>query len=281
MPRILKHYSNEVDVKSYGYTFDFTEERKAKERAKLEAQREKETAKAIKNKMAEGNDEDTKKEKETEKEKKEQDTPSKLLDEIIEEAMKKADDIKIKALQEAEEIKKKAYEEGQEEGFKAGYKNGYEKSYSDSSKKLELETQMFLKQLAAVIKDAETKKEEILHKYKSDLKNLAIAAAEKVIHVSLKSSGAIIQKMIISATEKLKTRAWAKIYVAKTDVDLMVQGDTEFINSLSHLSDHVKIIAMENEVPGTCIVELPDEIIDASASTQMENIKEILNNTNL
>ena len=31
------------------------------------------------------------------------------------------------------------------------------------------------------------------------------------------------------------------------------------------------------EEAGTCIIECPDEIIDASASTQMQNIRDMLN----
>jgi flagellar assembly protein FliH len=33
---------------------------------------------------------------------------------------------------------------------------------------------------------------------------------------------------------------------------------------------------MEDSAPGTCIIELPDQIIDASASTQIENIRGIM-----
>ena len=125
------------------------------------------------------------------------------------------------------------------------------------------------------------KKEEILEKYKQDLKNIAIAIGEKVIQVSLKSSVSVIEKMILSATEKLRTREWAKIYISKADANLLVRGDHDILQIVGRLSENLKIIVMEKEKPGTCIIELPDEIIDASASTQVENIKGILKNTNI
>ena len=56
------------------------------------------------------------------------------------------------------------------------------------------------------------------------------------------------------------------------------KGKTTFLNALSHLSDNVKIVTMDSDEEGICIIELPDEIIDASVSTQLENIKDILNN---
>ena len=40
---------------------------------------------------------------------------------------------------------------------------------------------------------------------------------------------------------------------------------------------HLDVYKRQGE-EGTCIIELPDEIIDASVGTQMENIKDILNN---
>ena len=57
-----------------------------------------------------------------------------------------------------------------------------------------------------------------------------------------------------------------------------MNADTEFLEALSRLSDNIKIVTMDNEEEGTCIIELPDEIIDASVSTQLENIKDIINN---
>ena len=87
--------------------------------------------------------------------------------------------------------------------------------------------------------------------------------------------------MILAATEKLKKTAWAKIYVAKTTEEMDIQGDVQLLRELAKLSDNVKIIVMEDAEPGTCIVELPQEIIDISAGTQMENIRDILNNARI
>ena len=100
--------------------------------------------------------------------------------------------------------------------------------------------------------------------------------AEKVIHVSLKSSDEIIKRMILSATEKLKRREWVQIYVADCDIKGVSQSDPMLAAALSSLSDHIKIVPMREAEAGTCIVEMPDEIIDASASTQLENIRSVI-----
>ena len=82
--------------------------------------------------------------------------------------------------------------------------------------------------------------------------------------------------MILSATEKLKRREWVQIYVADSDVKGVTQTDPMLASALSTISDHVKIVPMHDAETGTCIVEMPDEIIDASVSTQLENIRTII-----
>ena len=61
----------------------------------------------------------------------------------------------------------------------------------------------------------EWKKQRILERYMNELKDLAITVAEKVIHVSLNSSGRVIERMISDEAEKHKKTAWVKIYMNK------------------------------------------------------------------
>ena len=48
------------------------------------------------------------------------------------------------------------------------------------------------------------------------------------------------------------------------------------MTALSALSDRVRIIPMADDEAGTCIIETPDEIVDASAATQLNNIRTLL-----
>ena len=84
--------------------------------------------------------------------------------------------------------------------------------------------------------------------------------------------------MIVSATEKLKKTTWVKIYINKCDYELMMEADADLIDELSHLSDNIKFIVMDKEDSGNCIIEMPEEIVDVSVNTQIENIKDILEN---
>lgn len=48
------------------------------------------------------------------------------------------------------------------------------------------------------------------------------------------------------------------------------------MTALAGLSDHIKNLRCPSDEAGTCIIEMPDEIIDASASTQLKNIRDLI-----
>lgn len=200
---------------------------------------------------------------------------------IFEDAIRQAAEITEQAREEAERIRTEAREAGQQEGYDAGFQEGYQKAYEDYKAELDQQIELLRKETKSTIESVTTEKEAILEKYIDDLKKITLTIAEKVIQTSLKSSGEIIKRMIVGAAGKLKKTQWVKIYVSQNDAGMMMQGDVGLLNELSHLSGNIKIIAMEHAEDGTCIIELPEEIIDVSVNTQLENIKGILNNARL
>lgn len=185
------------------------------------------------------------------------------------------------ARMEAEDVKREAYQMGFSAGNENGYKDGREQALNEYNPRFEAEFKELQKRIADYIKEVENTKERLLEQHIEDLKSISLAIGEKIVQTSLKSSGEVVERMILSATGRLKKSAWAKIYIGKGQETMDVTGDVKFLQELSKLSDNVKIIMMEEEDTGTCIVELPDEIIDMSVGTQLENIKEILNNARL
>ena len=126
------------------------------------------------------------------------------------------------------------------------------------------------------LEQAQEAREEMLQKTRDELLDLTVAIAEKVIHISLKSSLDVIGRMIQMATEKLRRREWVHIYVGGYSTRELSQITPELTMALSGISDHIKITPMPEDERGACIIEMPDAIIDASASTQLQNIREIL-----
>lgn len=273
LSNILKHNGQDLTVKSYEYCLDFSNE---KDSVSYESDEMSQV-------MNETSFEDTVDEiKNIDPDMSLNEMRLKGLEidrsDILYEARKEADELYRLAKIDVQELKQNAIEEGKQQGYDEGYKMGYEKAYADNKEKMNEKCRLYLSELEGIVNAAELKKEEVIDRYLDDLKNISLAVAEKVVHISLQTSGEVIKKMILTATEKLKTKEWAKIYIAKCDASLLVEGNKDILEAISHLSKNIKVIIMENENPGTCIIELPDQIIDASSSTQIENIKGILNN---
>lgn len=200
---------------------------------------------------------------------------------LLQDAQRQAEEILRQAEEaarlEAEELRAKAREEGYQAGFQEGLQQGLAQAMEESGQAREAMAQKMEEDVAMFLDKAERKLNRQLDDNLDELRDLALAVAEKVVCVSLKSSTDVIGRMIQTAVDKRRRREWAHIYVAECDAKKLVQMPTALMAALSELSDRVRIIPMAGEEAGTCIIECPDEIIDASASTQMQNIRDMLN----
>ena len=195
---------------------------------------------------------------------------------IVKDAERRAEKIIINAEKTADTIKEGAEEIGYKKGYQDGLDKGERKAYHEHIAVMEQEHKNYLGEISAVMQTAVRDKDEIINVYLKDLRDLVLAIAEKVIHTSLKSSGEIIEKMIIAATEKLRGKQWVKLHIAKHDAQSLLEADIDITESISNVSDNVKVVVLEDNSEGSCIVELPDQIIDAGAGAQIRNIKELL-----
>ena len=200
-------------------------------------------------------------------------------EEILADARRDAERIlkqaRADADREAENVFAKAREEGYQEGYVAGMAQAAEESKQlreEQAQRLEEEVHRFLGH-ASVALDRQ------MDQSVDDLRDLALAVAEKVVCVSLKSSADVISRMIQTAIDKRKKKEWVHIYISECDAKRLTQIPASLSGALTALSDRVRIIPMADDESGTCIIEMPDEIVDASAATQLNNLRTILTDT--
>lgn len=253
MPRIMKKPGDAQDIRPYDFFAGFRIEKTV---------------------QAEEPEEEEEEDTRAEEEEQEERFATEAANEIIAEAEKKAEQLLADARGQADILRQKAFRDGYDEGRQEGTREAYE----EQRKLLDEEVRQLQANAAEVINSISIEKAKLLEQYVDDLKRISLAVAEKIIQTSLQSSGDIVKRMILAATDKITKKQWAKIYITKCDTGISMDVDTEFLDAMSKLSDNIKIITMDNGEEGTCIIELPDEIIDASVSTQLENIKDILNN---
>lgn len=198
-----------------------------------------------------------------------------------------AESILAAARQEAEELLARARLDiqaeleqirasAQEEGFRAGYSEGISHALSETQAQRAAQAEQLARDVRGFLDKATAAQEELMEQTQVELRDLSISIAEKVIRVSLKNSGEIISRMITRATEKLRRKEWVHIYIAGCDAKSFAHISPNLTAALGAVSDQVKIIPLAEEESGTCMIEMPDEIIDASVSTQLSNIRDLL-----
>lgn len=190
-------------------------------------------------------------------------------------AREMVDAARAAAQQQRQEIEQKAREEGFAQGREEGIAQGTQQALQEGRRERDEQLQALSGEVAAFLEKAGQALDAQLDENIDQLKDLAIAVAEKVIAVSLKSSSEVVGRMIQAAVDRRKRREWVRIYVAECDGQ-MLKMTPALEAALQSLSDQVRIIPMADDEPGTCIIEMPDEIVDASAATQLANIRSLL-----
>lgn len=201
-------------------------------------------------------------------------------EQIIADARRRAEEILDQARLEAELKSQELYESSRQSGLETGRAEGLAQGAAQALQEGQRARQRQAEELAAdfdkFLERAGAALDRQMDDNVEELRDLAIAIAEKVVSVSLKSSSEVICRMIQTAIDKRKRREWAHIYIAECDAKHLSRVPASLMTALSALSDRVRIIPMADDEAGTCIIETPDEIVDASAATQMNNIRTLL-----
>ena len=221
MPRIMKKPDEAQDIRPYDFFAGFQIERTV---------------------SAEEPEEEEEEDGGAEEEAKEEQFATERANEIISEAEKKAEQILADARGQADILRQKAFRDGYEEGCQNGTRDAYE----EQRKLLDQEIRQLQTNAADVIESVSIEKAKLLEQYVDDLKRISLAVAEKIIQTSLQSSGDIVKRMILAATDKITKKQWAKIYITKCDTGISMDVDTEFLDAMSKLSENIKIISIEN-----------------------------------
>lgn len=200
-------------------------------------------------------------------------------DAIMEAARQEASELLDRAREEMTEELEQIRATAQEEGFRAGYNEGISHALAETQVQRQEQAAQLAQSVNRFLEKATIAQEELLQQNQNELRDLAISIAEKIVRVSLKNSGEIIVRMIQRSTEKMRRKEWVHIYIAGCDAKSFAQVSPNLTAAIGALSDHVKVVPIADEEAGTCMIETPDEIIDASVSTQFSNIRDLLSDS--
>ncbi len=179
---------------------------------------------------------------------------------IIEKA--KAEAAQIVA--EAQAQHDKLVADARSEGFEQGSSEGYEKGKA--------EVERLIERMHKVLEAVMQRREEILQDTESQIVELVILMARKVIKILSENQKNVIMANTVAALRKVKTRGSVTLRVNIEDVKLTTAHADEFIQHVENVQG-ITVQEDSSVEKGGCIVETDFGAIDARISSQLTELE--------
>ena len=179
---------------------------------------------------------------------------------IIEKAKAEAEQIIADAQAERDRQRNDAYQEG----FDQGHKEGYEKGVAEVDRLVE--------RMHKILEAVMQRRDEILQDTESQIVELVILMARKVIKILSENQKNVIMANTLAALKKVRTRGEVTLRVNLEDVKLTTEHVDEFIQHVENVQG-ITVLEDSSVEKGGCIVETDFGSIDARISSQLTELE--------
>jgi len=179
----------------------------------------------------------------------------------VENAKKEALELEGEVKQRVERIENQAYEKGYRDGHEQGFNAGKD------------EVQRLIDRLHVIMTKAIDKRNEIIEESETQIINLVLLIAKKVIKVISENQKNVVINNVIQALRKLKSRGDVVIRVNLSDLDLTTEHIKDFMSMVENLKS-ITVLEDSSVDKGGCIIETDFGQIDARISSQLHEIEE-------
>ena len=172
-----------------------------------------------------------------------------------------------KAQKECVILKEQAKKEGYDEGFAQGKEESLEKykRYIDASGKL--------------LSEINSRKEAYYLSNQDELKETVFEMVKKIIRSELASNPEVIQNIVSDAAKNFRNSDYLKITLAEEEITEKFRTDKKLLSDVIPYIPEIELEFDADAESGAVILDNGSEIVDAGVPTQLEFLKEILNNT--
>ncbi len=179
---------------------------------------------------------------------------------IIEKAKAEAAQIVAEAQAQSSKTENDAYQKG----FDQGHEEGFEKGSS--------EVDRLIDRMHKILEAVMQRREEILQETESQIVELVILMARKVIKILSENQKNVIMANTMAALKKVKTRGTVTLRVNIEDVKLTSAHTDEFIKHVENVQG-LTVLEDSSVEKGGCIVETDFGAIDARISSQLSELE--------
>ena len=179
---------------------------------------------------------------------------------IIEKAKAEAAQIVAEAQAQSSKTESDAYQKGFEQGHKEGYEKG------------SVEVDRLIERMHKILEAVMQRREEILQDTESQIVELVILMARKIIKILSENQKNVIMANTMAALKKVKTRGTVTLRVNIEDVKLTSAHTDEFIKHVENIQG-LTVLEDSSVEKGGCIVETDFGAIDARISSQLSELE--------
>ena len=201
----------------------------------------------------------------------------------LERSRDEAQAVRDAANAEAESLLEKARASASER-FEAarieGYARGEAEAMEAGARKTDEEIADLLQRerdaFAALIAEMNARRETMFSSMERHVLQLSLAIAEKIIGKAIDDDDTVFVGMVKSAIEQVKSVGRVTVHVGQEDYQKYYAAGS-FSMELFDESVRISVVEDPSLARGGCVVETPDEMIDASIRTQISLIREAFN----
>ena len=186
-------------------------------------------------------------------------------------AENEAENIIARAKSEAAQIvadaqaeRDRLHNEAETSGYEKGHQEGYEKGAA--------EVERLIDRMHRILEAVMQRREEILADTESQIVELVILMARKVIKILSENQKNVVMANTLAALKKVKTRGQVTLRVNLEDVKLTTENVSEFIKHVENVKG-ITVLEDSSVEKGGCIVETDFGSIDARISSQLQELE--------
>lgn len=199
---------------------------------------------------------------------------------IIQKAKAAAENITDNAAKAAAEAISSAKAEGEElkEKFR---RQGYTDGFAEGKEEAEKKAQTSLEAAGQFLEEINARKEAYYISNEEELRETVISAVEKIVLEKLRKSDKVVERIVAQAAKNFRNSDFVKISVMEGNVSKTFRTDMEYLKTIAEgITDvEVELLPADEYPEGSVILDNGSEIIDASIPTQLEFLREIVNNS--
>ncbi len=165
---------------------------------------------------------------------------------------------------DAEAERDRLRNEAETTGYDKGHQEGYEKGVA--------EVDRLIDRMHTILEQVMKRREEILADTESQIVELVILMARKVIKILSENQKNVVMANTMAALKKVKTRGEVTLRVNLEDVKLTTANAQEFINHVENVQG-ITVLEDSTVERGGCIVETDFGAIDARISSQLQELE--------